>query len=146
MAIYGLDKVGIYDPKGEDRKKLYLFVEIDRCATDALQSVTGCSLGKRTMRFIDYGKMAATFVNLSTERAVRVIAEEKARAKAKEYFPEIEDKYLCQLEAYKVMPDEELFSHDFVSVNIPDEDMPGRPKSRVRCDSCGEYVQDLREV
>lgn len=146
MAMYGLDKIGIHDPKGTDRKKLYLFVEIDRCATDALQSVTGCSLGHRTMRFIDYGKMAATFVNLQSGRAVRVIAREDAREKAKNYFPEVENKYQCQLEAYKVMPDEELFSYESVSVVIPPQDMPGRPLSRVRCDACGEYVQDLREV
>lgn len=146
MAIYGLEKIGISDPKGADRKKLYLFVEIDRCATDALQSVTGCSLGKRTMRFVDYGKMAATFVNLDTGKAVRVVAQEESREKAKEYFPEIEDKYKCQLEAYKIMPDEELFYHQNVVVEIPPEDMPGRPPGRVQCVSCGEYIQDMREV
>ncbi len=146
MAIYGLEKIGISDPKGTDRKKLYLFVEIDRCATDALQSVTGCSLGKRTMRFIDYGKMAATFVNLETGCAVRVVAREEARQKAREYFPDLEDKYQCQLEAYKIMPDEELFYHQEVKVKIPPEDLPGRPLRRVQCFVCGEYVQDMREV
>ncbi len=146
MAIYGLRKIGITDPKGQDRKKIYLFVEIDRCATDALQSVTGCSLGKRTMRFVDNGKMAATFVNLESGKAVRVVAKEEAREKAKEYFPEIDDKYQCQLEAYKIMPDDELFSCQSVTVQIPPQDMPGRPLSRVKCDSCGEYVQDMREV
>ncbi|RMG72845.1 MAG: formylmethanofuran dehydrogenase [Nitrospirae bacterium] len=146
MAIYGLEKVGIQEPKGADRKKLYLFVEIDRCATDALQSVTGCSLGKRSMRFVDYGKMAATFVNLETGKAVRVVAKEEARDRAKDYFPDIENKYQCQLEAYKIMPDEELFYHQEVKVDIPPQDMPGRPLKRVRCDSCGEYVQDLRDL
>jgi formylmethanofuran dehydrogenase subunit E len=146
MAMYGLDRVGIYDPKGADRKKLYLFVEIDRCATDALQSVTGCSLGHRTMRFLDYGKMAATFVNLESGEAVRVVAKEEARARAKEYFPDTEDKYQCQLQAYKVMPHEELFYHEKVGVNILPQDMPGRPLSRVRCSRCGEYVQDMRET
>jgi formylmethanofuran dehydrogenase subunit E len=146
MAIYGLEKIGINDPRGADRKKLYLFVEIDRCATDALQSVTGCSLGHRTMRFMDYGKMAATFVNLAKTEAVRVVAKEEARGKAKEYFPDIEDKYKCQLEAYKVMPDEELFGYEKVSVSIPSHDMPGRPLSRVKCTECDEFVQDLREV
>ncbi len=146
MSIYGLEKIGISDPKGADRKKLYLFVEIDRCATDALQSVTGCSLGKRSMRFVDYGKMAATFVNLETGQAVRIVAREEAREKAKEYFPDIENKYQCQLEAYKIMPDEELFYHQFVQVQIPPEDMPGRPLKRVQCDQCGEYVQDMRDL
>ncbi len=146
MALYGLNLIDIRDPKGADRKKLYLFVEIDRCATDALQSVTGCSLGKRTMKFVDYGKMAATFVNLETFKAVRVIAREEARHRAKQYCPDIEDKYRCQLEAYKIMPDEELFYHQWVKVNIPPEDMPGRPLRRVQCERCGEYVQDMREV
>lgn len=146
MAMYGLDLVDISDPRGADRKKMYLFVEIDRCATDALQSVTGCSLGHRTMRFMDYGKMAATFVNLESGRAVRVVAKEETRWKAKDYFPEIEDKYRCQLEAYKVMPDDELFYHEYVHVAIPEEDMPGRPLGRVRCSECGEHVQDMREI
>ena len=146
MAMNGLDRVGIRDPRGADRKKLYLFVEIDRCATDALQSVTGCTLGKRSMRFMDYGKMAATFVNLSTDRAVRVFAKEEARDKAKGYFPEIKDKYQCQLESYKVMSDEELFLMDNVTVSIAPEDMPGRPHGRVMCTMCDEYVQDKREV
>jgi formylmethanofuran dehydrogenase subunit E len=146
MAMYGMGKLGIDDPKGKDRKKLYLFVEIDRCATDALQSVTGCSLGHRTMKFMDYGKMAATFVNLSTGSAIRVVAKEEARVKAKNYFPEIEDKYQCQLEAYKIMPDDELFDDEAVLLNIPREDLPGRPLSRVKCQRCGEYVQDMREV
>ena len=146
MAMHGLDRIQIEDPKGRDRKKLCLFVEIDRCATDALQSVTGCSLGHRTMKFMDYGKMAATFVNLATGKAVRVVAREDSKAKAKTYFPEIEDKYRCQLEAYKRMPAAELFSRQWVRVDIADEDMPGRPLSRVRCQGCGEYVQDRREV
>lgn len=146
MALYGLEKIGIRNPKGRDRKNLYLFVEIDRCATDALQSVTGCSLGHRTMRFMDYGKMAATFVNLSTGLALRVVTKGEARERAKELFPDIKDLYRCQIEAYKVMPDEELFESNEVAVHIPPQDMPGRPLSRVKCDVCGEYVQDMREV
>jgi formylmethanofuran dehydrogenase subunit E len=146
MALYGLEKIGIHDPRGADRKKLYLFVEIDRCATDALQSVTGCSLGHRTMRFIDLGKMAATFVNLDSGQAVRVVALEEAREKAKEYIPDTENKYERQLEAYKVMPDDELFSHEDVNVTILPQDMPGRPLGRVQCTTCREFVQDMREV
>ncbi len=146
MSILGLSKIGIEDPKGKDRKSLIVFVEMDRCATDAVQSVTGCSLGHRTMKFMDYGKMAATFVNLKTGKAVRIIAKEEAREKAKEYFPEIQDKYKAQLEAYKIMADEELFEAMNVKVNLKPEDMPGRPLKRIRCNSCGEYVQDMREI
>src|SRR3990172_283419 len=97
MSMLGLREAGISDPKGKDRKSIIVFVEMDRCATDAVQSVTGCSLGHRTMKFMDYGKMAATFLNLKTGKAVRITAREESRDKAKEYFPEIEDKYRAQL-------------------------------------------------
>lgn len=146
MTMLGLREVGITDPKGKDRKSIIVFVEMDRCATDAVQSVTGCSLGHRTMKFMDYGKMAATFLNLKTGKAFRVIAREDSREKAKGYFPEIENKYTAQLEAYKIMTDEELFDVMEVNVKINPEDMPGRPLRRIKCDECGEYVQDMREV
>ncbi|MCL5022706.1 MAG: FmdE family protein [Nitrospirae bacterium] len=146
MCMLGLREVRISDPKGKDRKSIIVFVEMDRCATDAVQSVTGCSLGRRTMKFLDYGKMAATFLNLRTSKAVRVIAKEESRQKAKEYFPEIGNPYEAQLEAYKIMPDQELFDAREVTLEVKAEDMPGRPLRRIRCDSCGEYVQDMREV
>ncbi|HAR44786.1 MAG: formylmethanofuran dehydrogenase [Nitrospirae bacterium GWC2_57_13] len=146
MSMLGLREIGISDPKGKDRKSIIAFVEMDRCATDAVQSVTGCSLGHRTMKFMDYGKMAATFLNLKTGKAARIIAREDSRDKAKERFPEIENKYAGQLEAYKVMSDEELFDVMEVAVKVAPEDMPGRPMRRVRCASCGEHVQDMREI
>jgi formylmethanofuran dehydrogenase subunit E len=146
MSMLGLREIGIHDPKGKDRKHIIVFVEMDRCATDAVQSVTGCSLGHRTMKFMDYGKMAATFVNTRTGKAMRIVAKEKSRQKAKEYFPGIENKYAAQLEAYKIMSDDELFDVMEVIVKVAPEDMPGRPMRRVQCDSCGEHVQDMREV
>ena len=146
MSLLGLQLIGIDDPKGRDRKDLMVFVEIDRCATDAIQSVTGCSLGKRTLKFFDYGKMSATFLNLRTGKAVRIVAKEESRELAKKYFPDIRDKYQCQTEAYKIMPNEELFEWKVVEVNLRPEDMPGRPLKRIKCERCGEYVQDMREV
>lgn len=146
MSLLGLRMAGIDDPRGEDRKNIIVFVEMDRCATDAIQSVTGCSLGRRTMKFMDYGKMAATFLNLKTGRGIRVVAREESKERAKEYFSELKDKYVAQLEAYKIMPDGDLFEVMEVIVKVNTEDMPGRPLSRVRCDGCGEYVQDSREV
>ncbi len=146
MSILGLREIGINDTKGADRKSLIVFVEMDRCATDAVQSVTGCSLGKRSMKFLDYGKMAATYLNLKTGKAVRVVAREDSREKAKEYFPAVKNKYAGQLEAYKIMSDEDLFDVMEVEIKVPPQDMPGRPMRRVQCDSCGEHVQDMREV
>ncbi len=146
MAILALSLLGIDDPKGADRKKLCIFVEIDRCATDAIQSVTGCSLGKRSMKFIDHGVMAATFVNLESQKAVRITALEEAREASKRYCDGIEDRYARQLEAYKVMPERELFKIEWVRLSIPREDMPGRPSRRVQCSDCGDWVQDHRDV
>ncbi len=146
MSMLGLERIDIDDPKGADRKKLYVLVEIDRCATDAIQSVTGCSLGKRSMRWMDFGIMAATFVNLETGKAVRITAREESRELSKKYYPALANKYQQQLEAYKIMPEEELFSFQEVKADIPACDMPGRPLRRVKCDGCGDYVQDCREV
>ncbi len=146
MSMLGLSAIGISDPRGKDRKSLIVYVEIDRCATDAIQSVTGCTLGKRTLKFMDYGKMAATFVNLKSGEAVRVLAREESRQSARRYFPETEDRYEAQLRAYRIMPESELFETSRVAVNIRPEEMPGRPIGRVKCAACGEYVQDRREV
>ncbi len=146
MCMLALALLEIDDPKGGDRKKLYVFVEIDRCATDAIQTVTGCSLGKRSMTWVDHGVMAATFVNLESGAAVRVTALEESRELSKKYCNDISDKYARQLEAYKIMPEEELFRVESVSVDIPEENLPGRPLKRVKCDKCSDWVQDKRDV
>ncbi len=146
MCLLALKRINIDDPQGKDRKNLYVIVEIDRCATDAIQSVTGCSLGKRSMRWKDYGVMAATFVNLQNNKAIRVTAREESRELSKKYYPQVDNKYDQQLGAYRIMPDDELFLVEDVEVDIPPEDMPGRPLKRVRCESCGDWVQDCREV
>ncbi len=146
LAMIGLREIGITDPRGKERKDFYVLVEIDRCATDAIQTVTGCTLGKRSLKWLDYGIMAATFVNLKTGKAVRITALEEARETAKNYCPEIDDRYRQQLEAYRVMPEAELFRLQAVTVKVPQQDMPGRPMKRVRCEVCGDWVQDCRDV
>jgi formylmethanofuran dehydrogenase subunit E len=146
MSMVGMEMIGIHNPKDADRKKLYVVVEIDRCATDAIQSVTGCSLGKRSLRWLDFGVMAATFVNLETGKAVRVTAREESRELSKNYFPAVEGKYERQLEAYRIMPQQELFKIEYVQVALAPENMPGRPLRRVQCEKCGDWVQDCREV
>jgi formylmethanofuran dehydrogenase subunit E len=144
MAIRGLAELGFDDP-AKFRKRLMTFVEIDRCATDAVSLVTGCRLGRRSLKFVDYGKVAATFVDLETQRAVRILARDDSRAKAKSMFPEIAEESKRQLEAYKVMDEAELFVVENVKVKLAPEDLPGRPRSRVACDECGEGINDGRE-
>src|SRR6201985_2586129 len=92
MSLLGLTRLGIADPRGADRKRLVCYVEIDRCATDTIGMVTGCRLGKRTLKFRDWGKMAATFVDLSTDTGVRIVALENSRELARELHPEIENR------------------------------------------------------
>jgi formylmethanofuran dehydrogenase subunit E len=145
MAMLGLAALGITDPEGH-AKRLVTVVEIDRCATDAVSLVTGCSLGRRSLKFVDYGKVAATFVNLDTGAAVRVSARDDSRLKAREMFPELAKPYRQQLEAYKVMNDADLFTLQRVSVTLAPEDMPGGPRSRVACDACSEGINHGREV
>ncbi len=144
MAMLGLRELGVDDPV-KHCKRLLTYVEIDRCATDAVSLVTGCRLGKRSLKFVDYGKVAATFVDLETGRAVRVVARDDSRQRAKELFPELAEPSRRQLEAYKVMPDAELFTIERVRVAPKPEDLPGRPRSRVACEECGEGVNDGRE-
>ena len=144
MAMLGLRSIGIEDPV-ESCKRLMIFVEIDRCMTDAVSLVTGCRLGKRSLKYLDYGKVAATFMDLETGRAVRVVARDESRTIAQAMFPEITKPYHRQLEAYKVMEDSELFNLAAVRVKISSDDLPGRPRSRAVCEQCGEGINDHRE-
>lgn len=144
LAMVGCRSVGVEEPKEE--KQLLVYVEIDRCAADAIQSVTGCKLGKRTLKYIDYGKMAATFLNTVTGQAVRVWARDDSRERSWAYAKPGMAKKEAQLLAYRVMPDEDLFIITPVRLQVPDEDLPGHPKSRVVCDECGEGINDRREV
>lgn len=138
MALRGLKEIGIRDPKGEDRKNLIVFVEIDRCATDAITSVTGCRPGKRSMKIKDYGKMAATFINLETGQAVR-LASKGRKDSEKEQADSVED-------TIRAMPDEDLFWIRRGRVPLEAGDLPGRPVRKAVCGRCGESILDMRDV
>lgn len=144
LSLLGLKELGIDDPIKE-RKRLITIVEIDRCATDAVQLVTGCRLGKRALKFKDFGKVAATFMDLKTGRAIRIVAREESKQKARQMFPEL-DKEEGQRRAYRQLSDEDLFSRQWVRVALPEEDMPGYRAPRVVCAQCGEGINFKREV
>ena len=144
LAMVGLRAVGIEDPIKE-RKRLVTYVEIDRCVTDAVALVANCRLGKRALKFYDWGKVAATFVDLQTGRAVRVVAREDSKQRAREMFPEL-GKEQGQQKAYQVMPDNELFALQEVRVTVPAEDLPGYKGPRAVCEQCGEGINFRREV
>jgi formylmethanofuran dehydrogenase subunit E len=140
MANLGLERLGITDPLGSDRKRLVVFVEIDRCATDAISIVTGCRLDKRTLKFRDWGKMVATFVDLATGKAVRIVAREDSRQRAAELYPQIEDPNRQQMMAYRELSAEHLFTEQWVKVTVPPEELPGNRGERFLCPRCGEGV------
>src|SRR6202167_1632896 len=140
MALLGLSRLDIADPRGADRKRLITYVEIDRCATDAIALVTGCRLGKRALKFRDWGKMAATFVDLGSGRAVRIVALEDSRELARKLYPHEENKSRRQLQAYRELTDAQLFSEQWVRVAIDPTDLPGQSHERVVCPRCGEGV------
>lgn len=146
MAMLGMAKLGIEDPQGKDRKRLVTFVEIDRCATDAVSVVTGCRLGKRALKFRDWGKVAATFVDVSNGKAVRVAARESSKTLARKMHPEIESKNRQQMLAYREMHEDELFSTEWVKVELPPEEFPGYKGERIVCSECGEGINFRREV
>lgn len=163
MAMLGCRLLGIDDPRGRvtraDRKRLVTFVEIDRCATDAIAVVTGCRLGKRALKFRDWGKMAASFLDLGRPadpdqglpaieggRAVRIAALESSKERARELYPHVEGKNAQQMLAYRELPDEELFSTQWVSIPLHPREMPGYKSARIACDLCGEGINYDREV
>jgi len=140
MALLGLQELGIADPLDADRKRLATFVEIDRCATDAIGMVTGCRLGKRTLKFKDWGKMAATFVDLAADQGVRIVALEGSRDLARELYPHIASKSQQQMQAYRELLDDQLFRVEKVHVHVDPAELPGYKAERVICARCGEGV------
>lgn len=146
MAMLGCARLGIDDPRGQDRKRLVTFVEIDRCATDAIGVVTGCRLGKRALKFRDWGKMAATFVDLESGRAVRIVARESSRDAARALHPEIENKNRQQMLAYRELSDDALFTEQWVRVSLDAKEFPGYKGERTLCANCGEGINYERFV
>ena len=147
MAMLGCRLIGLDEPTRRDQiKKLIVYVEMDRCTADAVAHVTGVKLGRRSLKFVDYGIMAATFLNLETGKAFRVVSTEEARDLAAVYAPEVSGRSQQQLSAYCRMPDSVLFRVQLVRVPIRPVDMPGPTQRKVTCNRCGQVVRDGREV
>jgi formylmethanofuran dehydrogenase subunit E len=142
MVRAGCRALGIGEPRRAG-KRLVVLVEIDRCATDAIQALTGVSLGKRTLKHLDYGKMAATFADAVTGAAVRVVARDDARQRASAWASGEGDPRRAQAAAYRVMPEDLLLRLEPVVVR------PGwldRRRVRTACEGCGEGVNYERGV
>ncbi|WP_328284779.1 FmdE family protein [Desulfotignum phosphitoxidans] len=147
MALLGCRLIGLDDPQSRSQiKKLIVYLEMDRCAGDAIAHVTGVKLGRRSLKFMNYGIMAATFLNIETHKAFRIISTEEARDLAVVYAPEIFEKSAQQLAAYKRMPDDVLFRVQRVNITLNDFDMPGPTRRKIVCSRCGQLVRDHREI
>ena len=132
MSLAGMRALGL-DPKKRNRD-LIVFVEVDRCMTDAVQAVTGCSLGHRNLKYFDYGKFAAVFYDTASNRAVRV-----SPSREREGAGDINERW-------RDAPENELLRLEQVSVQVREDDLPGKPKSRIPCSRCGEIIMDNRGV
>jgi formylmethanofuran dehydrogenase subunit E len=147
MAMLGCRLIRLNNPKSRKQiKQLLVYVEMDRCTADAVAYVTGVRLGRRSLKFMDYGIMAATFVNLSTNESYRIISTEESRYLVDISAPEVENKSQRQLLAYMKMPDSVLFRVQKVDVNISELDLPGPTKQKTICSQCGQIIRDGREV
>jgi formylmethanofuran dehydrogenase subunit E len=147
MAMLGCRLIGLDDPSRHDQiKKLIVYVEMDRCTADAIAHVTGVKLGRRSLKFMDYGIMAATFLNLETGKAFRVLSTEESRDLAPLYAPDATTKAGQQLEAYCCMPDSVLFRVQDVKVSFSDADLPGPTRYKAVCQRCGQVIRDRREI
>jgi formylmethanofuran dehydrogenase subunit E len=144
MGMYAAELLDLELPQSD--KRLIAFVETDGCFADGVSVATGCSLGHRTMRLMDFGKVAATFVDTKTERAVRIYPHTESRSNARLCLPDARSRWHAQLEAYQMMPVEQMLCWEPVTLTIALKQLISRPGVRVNCAVCGEEIINEREV
>ena len=144
MGMYAGELLRLELPQQD--KRLYTFVETDGCFVDGVAVATGCSVGHRTLRLMDYGKVAATFADTKTGNAVRIWPDSQCRARAASYAPSAPNRWRAQLDAYQIMPTAELFSASEVELLIDLEALISRPGVRINCGNCGEEILNQREL
>lgn len=142
-ALAGAAALGLSIPCAE--KRLLVILETDGCFADGVEVATGCTIGHRTLRVEGYGKIAATFVDISTGTALRVAPRLDIRQRAFDFAPNESRHYFAQLQAYQVMPDDVLFSIREVRLATSIEKILSKPGTRVNCDGCGEEIINGRE-
>jgi len=144
MGLLGLKALGLEEPP--TGKRLLVIVETDGCFADGITAATDCTVGHRTLRVEDYGKTAATFVDTATGRAIRIAPALDIRRKAHTYAPGEPRHYFAQMQAYPIMPADEMFTVREVRLRTPIEAIVSRPGVRVNCDLCGEEIINEREI
>jgi formylmethanofuran dehydrogenase subunit E len=126
-------------------KRLYTFLETDGCFADGVAVATGCWLGHRTLRLMDFGKVAATFEDTQSGRAFRIGVHPEARQLAHEAEPNARSRWHAQLAAYQYLPANQLLIWQPVQVGLSMEALTSRPGVRVNCARCGEEIINERE-
>lgn len=144
IGLAGAAALGLEIPRKD--KRLLVIIETDGCFADGVEAATGCTFGHRTLRTEDYGKIAATFVDVETEQALRVSPQLDVRQRAFEYAKNESRHYFVQLRAYQVMPDEQLLIIQPVCLSKPVEKIVSRAGLRVNCELCGEEIINEREI
>lgn len=144
MGLAGAASLGLEIPRQD--KRLLIIVETDGCFVDGIEVTTGCTVGHRNLRVEDYGKVGATFIDVETERAVRLAPSLDVRSRSKRYAPERKRRYFAMLEGYQRMPLEELFTVEEVILKTPVDEIVSRAGVRVNCDRCAEEIINERET
>lgn len=144
MGIYAAQLLHLKLPQTD--KRVFTFVETDGCFVDGVSVSTGCTLGHRTLRLMDFGKVAATFVDTQTEYAVRIWPSASSRLRAADYIPDAPSRWHIQLEAYQIMPLDELFDIQEVALDVSLAEIISHPGLRALCARCGEEIINKREV
>jgi formylmethanofuran dehydrogenase subunit E len=144
IALAGAAVLGLALPRAD--KRLLVIVETDGCFADGVEVATGCTVGHRTLRVEDYGKMAATLIDVKSQQAIRLAPQLDIRERAHAYAPGEKRHYFAQLHGYQIMPDAELLTLQSVSLTTAVAALVSRPGVRVNCDHCGEEIINEREV
>ncbi len=144
MGQYAGQILGLDLP--QTAKRLFTIVETDGCAADGIAVATNCWVGRRTLRVMDFGKVAATFVDTRTGRTIRIVPRWTVRAAAQAYAPDARGEWEAQLIGYQLMPCDELFELQIVALTKPVAQLISRPGRRATCTQCGEEVMNQREV
>lgn len=144
IGAYAGELSGLDLPQND--KRLFCIAETDGCLIDGLTSVTNCTVGHRTMHVRDYGKTAATFIDTTTDQAIRILPHPESRKRAEFYAPSAPDRWHAQLEAYQIMPATELLIVQPVLLTISLESLISQHGRRVVCEQCGEDIINERYV
>ncbi len=144
IGMYAAELLGLELPQTD--KRLFTFVETDGCFADGISVATGCWFGRRTLRLVDHGKVAATFVDTRTGRAIRIWPDPQTRSRAIDYAPAERSRWHMYLAAYQIMPTEELLRAAPVELMIDIKQIISRAGVRVDCAICGEEILNERQV